>query len=58
MARNPEYAKFINQVEGRVKDDLPTDEETRATEQEIGWWKKVSIYQNDSSRQSRSSYRY
>lgn len=43
MARNPEYAKFINQVEGRAKDDLPKDEETQATAQEVGWWKKFQF---------------
>lgn len=43
MARNPEYAHFINQVEGRVADDLPRDEETKATAQEIGWWKKFQF---------------
>lgn len=43
MVKNPEYAEFINHVEGRTADALPKDEETVATEQEIGWWKKFQF---------------
>ena len=44
MARNkerdPNYQRFLDIHNGRVKDLDLKDEEISATEQEIGWWKQ------------------
>ena len=40
MPRNPEYQRFLDIHEGRLPDTNSKEEETSATDQEIGWWKQ------------------
>lgn len=40
MPRNPEYQRFLDIHDGRMKDPDPQDLEISATDQEIGWWKQ------------------
>lgn len=40
MPRNPEYQYFLDSVNGVIPDELPPNRETKATQQEIGWWKQ------------------
>lgn len=40
MPRNPEYQRFCDAVSGKASDNLPIDQETSASTQEIGWWKQ------------------
>jgi hypothetical protein len=40
---SPEYHEFMQHVLGQIPDTLPPDEETTATPQEIGWWKRYQI---------------
>jgi len=41
--RDPEYQRFLDLVNGRVVDELPSDQETVASEKEIGWRKQFQI---------------
>lgn len=43
MTRNIEYHEFLDYVEGRKKDTFPENQETTASKQEIGWWKKFQV---------------
>ena len=43
MSRKPEYQEFLDRVGGRKPDPRPSDEETIATKQEIGWWKQLQV---------------
>lgn len=43
MARNAEYQKFLDFMNGKIPDEFPENVEVPATAQDIGWIKKRQV---------------